>query len=197
MAQTAHAISGERLPQPHGTTQSACRAQTSLLMPPVEHERGSVCSVAEPWQHKLVFAVLKPARGIMSLPLASRIPPMAWSTRGEEGAGGHMLKVSGLLKQRFQGQMLGHACSWCQHTSCRFSAGSTSLLTFHWLCACGAYAAVIRNVPQSCKWPCGLMDKALVFGTTDCRFESCQGHPAQPALRVKSWFCSSTEAALS
>ena len=124
-------------------------------------------------------------------------PPMAWSTRGEEGAGGHMLKVSGLLKQRFQGQMLGHACSWCQHTSCRFSAGSTSLLTFLWLCACGAYAAVIRNVSQSCKWPCGLMDKALVFGTKDCRFESCQGHPAQPALRVKSWFCSSTEAALS
>jgi hypothetical protein len=25
------------------------------------------------------------------------------------------------------------------------------------------------------KWPCGLMDKALVFGTKDCRFESCQG----------------------
>ena len=24
-------------------------------------------------------------------------------------------------------------------------------------------------------WPCGLMDKALVFGTKDCRFESCQG----------------------
>ena len=24
--------------------------------------------------------------------------------------------------------------------------------------------------------PCGLMDKALVFGTRDCRFESCQGH---------------------
>ena len=23
---------------------------------------------------------------------------------------------------------------------------------------------------------CGLMDKALVFGTKDCRFESCQGH---------------------
>ena len=23
--------------------------------------------------------------------------------------------------------------------------------------------------------PCGLMDKALVFGTKDCRFESCQG----------------------
>ena len=27
-----------------------------------------------------------------------------------------------------------------------------------------------------CTWPCGLMDKALVFGTKDCRFESCQGH---------------------
>ena len=26
------------------------------------------------------------------------------------------------------------------------------------------------------QWPCGLMDKALVFGTKDCRFESCQGH---------------------
>ena len=26
------------------------------------------------------------------------------------------------------------------------------------------------------KWPCGLMDKALVFGTKDCRLESCQGH---------------------
>ena len=71
MAQIAHAINGERPPQPHGTTQSACRAQTSLLLPPVEHERGSVCSAAEPWQHKLVFAVLEPARGIMSLPLAS------------------------------------------------------------------------------------------------------------------------------
>ena len=27
--------------------------------------------------------------------------------------------------------------------------------------------------------PCGLMDKALVFGTKDCRFESCQGHRCQ------------------
>ncbi len=27
------------------------------------------------------------------------------------------------------------------------------------------------------RWPCGLMDKALVFGTKDCRFESCQGQP--------------------
>ena len=28
--------------------------------------------------------------------------------------------------------------------------------------------------------PCGLMDKALVFGTKDCRFESCQGHACWP-----------------
>ena len=27
----------------------------------------------------------------------------------------------------------------------------------------------------ACMWPCGLMDKALVFGTKDCRFESCPG----------------------
>jgi hypothetical protein len=32
----------------------------------------------------------------------------------------------------------------------------------------------IRHAPAN--WPCGLMDKALVFGTKDCRFESCQGH---------------------
>ena len=30
--------------------------------------------------------------------------------------------------------------------------------------------------PQGNKRPCGLKDKALVFGTKDCRFESCQGH---------------------
>jgi hypothetical protein len=29
---------------------------------------------------------------------------------------------------------------------------------------------------QENKRPCGLMDKALVLGTKDCRFESCQGH---------------------
>ena len=29
---------------------------------------------------------------------------------------------------------------------------------------------------SSYTWPCGLMDKALVFGTKDCRLESCQGH---------------------
>ena len=36
--------------------------------------------------------------------------------------------------------------------------------------------------------PCGLMDKALVFGTKDCRFESCQGHlfafPSVPGRQV-------------
>ena len=30
--------------------------------------------------------------------------------------------------------------------------------------------------PHIFRRPCGLMDKALVFGTKDCRFESCQGH---------------------
>ena len=31
------------------------------------------------------------------------------------------------------------------------------------------------SVDDVYKRPCGLMDKALVFGTKDCRFESCQG----------------------
>ena len=34
------------------------------------------------------------------------------------------------------------------------------------------------------QWPCGLMDKALVFGTKDCRFESCQGQLLPTILRV-------------
>ena len=45
------------------------------------------------------------------------------------------------------------------------------------------------------KWPCGLMDKALVFGTKDCRFESCQGHfllsapcAGTPVVRTHSTF---------
>ena len=33
--------------------------------------------------------------------------------------------------------------------------------------------------------PCGLMDKALVFGTKDCRFESCQGHGSDEVERWK------------
>ncbi len=32
--------------------------------------------------------------------------------------------------------------------------------------------------------PCGLMDKALVLGTKDCRFESCQGHNPNVALHI-------------
>ena len=37
------------------------------------------------------------------------------------------------------------------------------------------HALVIKGIDDT-QWPCGLMDKALVFGTKDCRFESCQGH---------------------
>ncbi len=40
----------------------------------------------------------------------------------------------------------------------------------------GALARMqINDAPLSSMRPCGLMDKALVFGTKDCRFESCQG----------------------
>jgi hypothetical protein len=34
--------------------------------------------------------------------------------------------------------------------------------------------------------PCGLMDKALVFGTKDCRFESCQGHVGDNGFGCKA-----------
>ena len=36
-------------------------------------------------------------------------------------------------------------------------------------------------------WPCGLMDKALVFGTKDCRFESCQGHLSFKGILQTAW----------
>ena len=41
-----------------------------------------------------------------------------------------------------------------------------------------------RGRNSAWQWPCGLMDKALVFGTKDCRFESCQGQlfPKIPSL---------------
>ena len=38
------------------------------------------------------------------------------------------------------------------------------------------HTSVCFQHPTLINWPCGLMDKALVFGTKDCRFESCQGH---------------------
>ena len=34
-------------------------------------------------------------------------------------------------------------------------------------------ACRLLHEPQGNKRPCGLMDKALVFGTEDCGFESC------------------------
>ena len=34
----------------------------------------------------------------------------------------------------------------------------------------------IRHGTEATIRRCGLMDKALVFGTKDCRYESCQGH---------------------
>ena len=193
MAQIAHASNGERPPQPHGTAQSACRAQTSLLLPPVEHERGSVCSAAEPWHHKLVLVVLGPARGSMSLPLASL------TTHGMDHAWGGGCRWPHGEDARPHEAEIPRSSAWPH----QLVVPRHELLIPFWKHGLAdiplalQYAALIRNAPQSCKWPCGLMDKALVFGTKDCRFESCQGHPAQPALRLKRWFCSSTEAALS
>ena len=41
---------------------------------------------------------------------------------------------------------------------------------------CGVQAtATYDDWPSTLsRWSCGLMDKALVFGTKDCRLESCQ-----------------------
>ena len=42
-------------------------------------------------------------------------------------------------------------------------------------------ACRLLRKPQGNKRLCGLMDKALVFGTKYCRLESCQGHAARKA----------------
>ena len=54
-----------------------------------------------------------------------------------------------------------------------------------WRCKCSHLrgATLSRKRGHSaCQWPCGLMDKALVFGTKDCRLESCQGHISRGIL---------------
>ena len=38
--------------------------------------------------------------------------------------------------------------------------------------------------------PCGRMDKGLVLGTKDCRFESCQGHTERTGRGFRSGDCS-------
>ena len=59
-------------------------------------------------------------------------------------------------------------------------------MSIHWThtlspstCRCQASFALFlscKNLAQRAQyWPCGLMDKALLFGSKDCRFESCQG----------------------
>ena len=48
------------------------------------------------------------------------------------------------------------------------------LLAFYlYLCIAKIIVAIVFALYQR---PCGLMEKALVFGTKDCRLESCQGH---------------------
>ena len=42
-------------------------------------------------------------------------------------------------------------------------------------CAQGLLAVLVIESSTYDRRPCGLMDKALVLGTKDCRFESCQG----------------------
>ena len=46
----------------------------------------------------------------------------------------------------------------------------------HALLSSCCYTAYIQK-PVINMWSCGLMDKALVFGTKDCRLDSCQDQP--------------------
>ena len=61
-----------------------------------------------------------------------------------------------------------------EKTQARCSNQQLCVFPFRQAASCGISKAFL-------KWPCGLMDKALVFGTKDCRFESCQGHFLLPA----------------
>ena len=53
-------------------------------------------------------------------------------------------------------------------------------------CGCGLRVSdsPLRRSEEENARPCGLMDKALVFGTKDCRFESCQGQLFQKILSL-------------
>ena len=49
---------------------------------------------------------------------------------------------------------------------------------------------VLMHAPDNLliiRWPCGLMDKALVFGTKDCRFEFCQGQSSSALTAEVGW----------
>ena len=52
-------------------------------------------------------------------------------------------------------------------------ADEIKYVTFIWL---SRLPSITCMVALKASRPCGLMDKALVLGTKDCRFESCQGH---------------------
>ena len=56
----------------------------------------------------------------------------------------------------------------CLYRACSRAAGAERGPRYQRGKCVGYYECVRR--------PCGLMDKALVFGTKDCRLESCQGH---------------------
>ena len=75
---------------------------------------------------------------------------------------------------------------------CRFVANrQTTLLDLRSWASCNCSAGGCHTKYQMLEGPCGLMDKALVFGTKDCRFESCQGHaplPARERMRAPSLF---------
>ena len=61
-----------------------------------------------------------------------------------------------------QGQQV---CTWPVLSQCAFLSATCR--------------SAINGMVHAARRPCGLMDKALFFGTKDCRFESCQGHASR------------------
>ena len=57
---------------------------------------------------------------------------------------------------------------------CKKNVFRHCLFWLAWICSHLAGLLLYRQNQDFNKWSCGLMDKALVFGTKDCRLESCQ-----------------------
>ena len=111
--------------------------------------------------------------------LRTPLPSKLHSTRAR---GGKTDKLNGL---KFSSSARGysahvsrsaHGCSGHVTHKSRGQPGVGALQAGRRLTPGLAVLCDISARPHIFRRPCGLMDKALVSGTKDCRFESCQGH---------------------
>ena len=114
------------------------------------------------------------------------------------------------------GSSPGRVTSFCSDTKCMGALGQCKSISIHaapifgWglaahqcVCLSGQGKVVCQyTIKDRCgstvcmafyRRPCGLMDKALVFGTKDCRFESCQGHQLLLAKEARFNSCRKTQ----